>query len=57
MEDEIFGPILQILTYRTLDEALAESLLLRVHWRPLSLAAVRARLIASLANCPSAAAR
>jgi len=55
MEDEVFGPVLPILTYRTLDEAFAESQLRRSRWRLLSSVVVKARLIASLVNYPSAA--
>ena len=57
MEEEIFGPILPILTYRTFDEALGESLPIRGLWRPSSSAAINTRSTASPANCHSAGVR
>jgi aldehyde dehydrogenase (NAD+) len=57
MEDEVFGPILPILAYRSLDEAFGRIAATPIRWRPSFSAASRRRSIASSANCPSVAAQ
>jgi acyl-CoA reductase-like NAD-dependent aldehyde dehydrogenase len=56
MEDEIFGPILPILTYKSFDEAMARMAKPGVRSPASSSAATRRPSTGSSASCPSAGA-
>ena len=56
MEDEVFGPILPILTYKSFDEAMARIGEAGARSRASSSAATRRPSTGSSASCPSAAA-
>ena len=57
MEDEVFGPILPILTYGTLDEAIARVAATPILSRPSFLAATKKASTGSSVNSLTAAAR
>jgi acyl-CoA reductase-like NAD-dependent aldehyde dehydrogenase len=57
MEDEVFGPIVPILTYKTLDEALTKIAATPHHLQISSSVEIRTQLIDSLDSCHLVGAR